>query len=86
MRTSLQIVGEWSDVRTGVPDGMSINYSREYIKMECCTMIWSLIGAKFIFTRIDHRCYNKHYNVREEKINGKDECSTTACSSQICEK
>ena len=33
-------LGEWSDVRTGVPDGMSINYSREYIKMECCTMIW----------------------------------------------
>ena len=22
-------LGEWSDVRTGVPDGMSINYSRE---------------------------------------------------------
>lgn len=33
-------LGEWSDVRTGVPDGMSINYSREYIKMKCCTMIW----------------------------------------------
>lgn len=36
-------------------------------------MIWSLICAKYIFTRIVRRCYNKHYNVREEKINGKDE-------------
>ena len=67
MCTSLQIVGEWSDVRTGVPDGMSINYSREYIKMEYCTMIRAQICAKRIFTRIGNRCYNKHYNVREEK-------------------
>ena len=29
LNRKLQIVGEWSDVRTGVPDGTSINYSRE---------------------------------------------------------
>lgn len=71
MRASLQIVGEWSDVRTGVPDGRSINYSREYIKMECCTMIRVQICAKRIFTRIGNGCYNKHYNVWEEKTMAK---------------
>ena len=35
--TSLQIVGEWSDVRTGVPDGMSIHMIAQLCKMECCT-------------------------------------------------
>ena len=60
-------LGEWADVRTGVPDGMSINYSREYIKMEYCTMIRVQVCAKCIFTRIGNRSYNKHYNVREEK-------------------
>ena len=35
--TSLQIVGEWSDVRTGVPDGMSISMITQLCKAECCT-------------------------------------------------
>ena len=39
MRASLQIVGEWSDVRTGVPDGMSIRLLAQVRKMECCTKI-----------------------------------------------
>ena len=30
-------LGEWSDVRTGVPDGMSIQLLAQVCKMECCT-------------------------------------------------
>jgi hypothetical protein len=69
VRTSLQIVGEWSDVRTGVPDGMSISLIAQLCKMECCTKKKRLFYALCI---IEQSCIiNNTYKSGENTMGGR---------------
>ena len=63
MRASLQIVGEWSDVKTGVPDGMSIQRLVRVCKTEFSPKKSTNICAKCILVRDRQTtdvCYNTY--------------------------
>ena len=63
MRASLQIVGEWSDVKTGVPDGMSIQRLVRVCKTEFSPKKSTNICAKYILVRDGQTtdvCYNTY--------------------------
>lgn len=62
-------LGEWSDVRTGVPDGMSIHMIAQLCKMECCTKKKRWFYALYI---IEQSCIiNNTYKSGENTMGGR---------------